>query len=178
MPCLYCRKRAKCLEGEIAVIGVVLLADVCGSVANGIHGIIEELDGLIGYDVTDLLPFVVFILLLDAWVILTDHTECLDVVDALLDHLVGVLHVIASIVHLGNNLGSCVVSHDGHALLDAQVAHLVDEVGGGQVALIDDRLDVDVIVAPVDSHQGSRVIISEVEPIDVVDEPSRAMLHE
>ena len=69
MPCLYCRKRAKCLEGEIRVIGVVLLAYVRGSVADGIHGIIEELHWLIGYDVTDLFPFVVLILFLDAWVI-------------------------------------------------------------------------------------------------------------
>jgi len=151
---------------------------VRGSVADGIHGIIEELHGLIGYDVTDLLPLVVLVFFLDAWLILADHSEGLDVVDALLDHLVGVLHIIASVVHLGNDFRASVVSHDGDVLLDAKVAHLVDEVGRGQVALVYHRLDVDVIVAPVDSHQGSRVIVSEVEPIDVVDEPSRAMLDE
>jgi len=70
MPCLYCRNAAKCLEGEITVIGVVFLADVRGSVADGIHGIIEELHGFVRDDVTNLFPFVVLILFLDTWVII------------------------------------------------------------------------------------------------------------
>ena len=74
----------KCLECEVTVIGVVLLANVSRGISDGIHGIIVQLHRFIHYEVPNFLPFVVLVLFLDSRVILAPHPECLDVVDAFL----------------------------------------------------------------------------------------------
>jgi len=150
---------------------------MCGGISDGIHGIIVQLHWFIHDEVTDFLPFIVLVLFLDSRVILTPHPECLDVVDTLLDHLVGIHHIVSSVVHLGNDFRSSVVSNDGHILLDAQLIHSSDEVGGGQVRLIDDRLDVYVILAVVHPHQSGGMVVPKIDSIYEVDEPSGSMLH-
>ena len=147
-------------------------------ISDGIHGIIVQLHRFIHDEVTDLFPFVVFVFLFDSRVILTPHTKGFDVVDSFLDHLVGVHHIVPSVVHLGNDFRSSVVSHNGDILLDAQLIYSSDEVGGGQIRFIDDRLDVDVILAVVHSYQCCGVIVPEIDSIYEVDKPSGSMLDE